>query len=265
MPKLRFAHGTCAAGTAAPVPFQELPLDWPQSGGDPAQARETRGARDRAYASGAAGHQSRDCALGGQVVGGNRVAGAAGDGVTVVIRAIAALALITASAHSLAASAPKGDALSSTAPWWEKVTVTIAGNGKAQSCRYESSLRPEAGAECDVTGDQASMAEGSGGSNKSDLTRITFERRFTPGPRTASAEVQPGETLLGQQVMALAIDSAGSVKGCKVVSAAGAMTPDYGCKDAAAEKFEASAAKATATGREGVMTILVYGHAEHVV
>jgi hypothetical protein len=43
------------------------------------------------------------------------------------------------------------------------------------------------------------------------------------------------------------------------------MTPDYGCKDAAAEKFEASAAKATATGREGVMTILVYGHAEHVV
>ena len=116
------------------------------------------------------------------MVGGNRVAGAAGDGVTVVIRAIAALALVTASAHSLAASAPKGaDILSSTAPWWEKVTVTIAGNGKAQSCRYESSLRPEAGAECDVTGDQASMAEGSGSSSKSDMTRITFERRFTPG------------------------------------------------------------------------------------
>jgi hypothetical protein len=184
-----------------------------------------------------------------------------------VIRTLAALALLTASAHSLAAaSTPKAeDVLSSTAPWWEKVTVTIAGNGKAQSCRYESSLRPDAKQDCDVSGDQASMAEGSGGSNKSDLTRITFERRFTPGAQPASADVQPGETLLGQQVMALAIDSAGSVKGCKVVSAAGAMTPDYGCNDAAGEKFEASAAKPAADAREGVMTILVYGHAEHVV
>jgi hypothetical protein len=183
-----------------------------------------------------------------------------------VIRAIAALALLTASAYSLAASTSKpADALSSTAPWWEKVTVTIAGNGKAQSCRYESSLRPDASAECDVTGNQAAMAEGSGSSSKSDLTRITFERRFSPGQTAANAEVQPGETLLGQQVMALAIDAAGSVKGCKIVATGGDMTPDYGCKDAAAEKFEASAARASATGREGVMTILVYGHAEHVV
>jgi hypothetical protein len=116
-----------------------------------------------------------------------------------------------------------------------------------------------------VTGDQASLADGSSASSKSDLTRITFERRFSPGSQAAKAELQPGETLLGQQVMALAIDAAGSVKGCKIVATAGSMTPDYGCKDAAAEKFEASAAKASATGREGVMTILVYGHAEHVV
>jgi hypothetical protein len=183
-----------------------------------------------------------------------------------VIRAIAALALLTASAHSLAASTSKSDdALSSSAPWWEKVTVTIAGDGKAQSCRYETSLRPDASAECDVTGNQATMAEGSGSSSKSDLTRITFERRFSPGLTPASAEVQPGETLLGQQVMALAIDAAGSVKGCKIVSTGGEMTPDYGCKDAAAEKFEANAAAASAPRREGVMTILVYGHAEHVV
>jgi len=67
-----------------------------------------------------------------------------------VIRAIAALALLTASAHSLAASTSKADALSSSAPWWEKVTVTIAGNGKAQSCRYETSLRPDAATKCDV-------------------------------------------------------------------------------------------------------------------
>ena len=184
-----------------------------------------------------------------------------------MIRTLAALALLTASAHSLAASSSTtADTLSSSAPWWEKVTVTIAGDGKPQSCRYESSLRPDASAECDVTGSQAAMAEGSGSSSKSDVTRITFERRFSPGPTPASAEVQPGETLLGQQVMALAIDAAGSVKGCKVVSTGGDMTPDYGCKDAAAEKFEASAVKAAAAaGREGVMTILVYGHSEHVV
>src|SRR4051812_39108653 len=217
----------------------------PSTGRKATPVRRTRnrrvGARKRTHASGAAGHQSPNRALGGQVVGGNRAAGAAGDGVTNVIRAIAALALLTASAHSLAASnSKKSDALSSTAPWWEKVTVTIAGNGKAQSCRYESSLRPNAGAECDVTGDQASLAEGSGASSKSDLTRITFERRFTPGLQAAKADLQPGETLLGQQVMALAIDAAGSVKGCKIVATAGAMTPDYGCKDAAAEKFEAS-------------------------
>ena len=65
--------------------------------------------------------------------------------------------------------------------------------------------------------------------------------------------------------MALAIDAAGSVKGCKIVSPPGDMTPDYGCKEAAAEKFEASAAKAAPRRREGYMTILVYGHAEHVV
>ena len=111
-----------------------------------------------------------------------------------MIRAIAALALLTASAHSLAASAAKGtDALSSSAPWWEKVTVTIAGDGKAQSCRYETSLHPNAGAECDVTGDQAvEMAKGSGASNKSDLTRITFERRFTPGTQAAEGRAVAG-------------------------------------------------------------------------
>lgn len=185
-------------------------------------------------------------------------------GVIDVIRTLAALTLLTVSAHSLAASNPKAEeALSSSASWWERVTVTMSGDGKAQSCRYESSLRPEAAKDCDVTGDQASAANGSGASNKSDLTRITFERRFTPGASPASSELQPGETLLGQQVMALAIDQAGSVKGCKVVAASGAMTPDYGCKEAEAEKFEASAAKPS--GSEGLMTIIVYGHAEHVV
>jgi hypothetical protein len=181
-----------------------------------------------------------------------------------VIRTLAALALLTASPHVIAASASKADsALSSTAPWWEKVTVTIAGDGKPQACRYETSLDPKAAKDCDVTGSQAAVSGSSGA--KSDMTRITFERRFTPGATPASAELEPGDTLLGRQVMALAIDSAGSVKRCKIVATGGDMTPDYGCKEATAERFEASAAKAATGGREGVMTILVYGHAEHVV
>jgi len=181
-----------------------------------------------------------------------------------VIRAIAALALISASAHSFAAATSKAaDTLSSTAPWWEKVTVTIAGDGKAQSCHFESSLRPESGKDCDVVGSQAAMGKPSG--NKSEFTRITFERRFTPGPISGGSDVEPGDTLLGRQVMALAIDATGSVQGCKIVAVSGDMTPDYGCKEAAAERFEASAAKASVSARQGVMTILVYGHAEHVV
>ena len=174
-----------------------------------------------------------------------------------MIRAIAALVLAsTTAAHN-------ADTLVSTTPWWERVTVTIAGDGKPQSCRYESSLRPDSVKNCDVVGSQAAMADGS--ASKEEYTRITFERRFTPGATPDGGDVQPGDTLIGRQVMALAIDPAGSVKGCKIVAVSGDMTPDYGCKEATSEKFEASAGPASRSGREGVMTILVYGHAEHVV
>lgn len=182
-----------------------------------------------------------------------------------MIRTLAALALLTASAPIIAASTAKDPALSSTAPWWEKVTVTIAGDGKPQACRYETSLDPTAAKDCDVTGSQAAMAEGSGSSRQSDVTRITFERRFTPGTAAATAELPTGDTLLGRQVLTLAIDAAGAVKGCRVVATSGDMTPDYSCKDAQAEKFEASAKSGAPAGREGVLTILVYGHVEHVV
>ena len=50
------------------------------------------------------------------------------------------------------------------------------------------------------------------------------------------------------------------------VPASGAMTPDYGCEEAQAERFQASASKPhEESPREGTMTILVYGHAEHMV
>jgi hypothetical protein len=52
-----------------------------------------------------------------------------------------------------------------------------------------------------------------------------------------------------------------------VVSTSGSVTPQYGCDEAAAERFDASAvtARARAPEREVYMTILVYGHSEHVV
>lgn len=178
-----------------------------------------------------------------------------------MFRAIAALALLSASAHAIAADTKAGSTLSSTAPWWEKVTVTILGDGKAQSCRYQTSIRPDASESCEVAGSSKNAAAGVGG--KGEYTRITFERRFSPGAPD-SGKVQPGDTLLGRQVLALAIDAAGAVQACQIVATAGDMTTDYDCEEAKAERFEASAGR-VATHRQGFMTILVYGHAEHMV
>jgi hypothetical protein len=173
-----------------------------------------------------------------------------------VFRAIAALTLASATANSAASLLP-------STPWWERVTVTISGDGKPQSCRFESSRRPEGGQSCDVVGDEAGLASSSGA--KDQYTRITFERRFKPGAQPAANDLQPGETLLGGQVMALGIDSRGAVKTCRVVAESGSVRPQYGCAQATAERFEASAGTPRPEAREGYMTIVVYGHSEHVV
>jgi len=178
-----------------------------------------------------------------------------------VFRAFAALALASTAAHT-------PPALNSTAPWWERVTVTVSDDGQTQSCRYETSATPQAAKDCSVAGSEASMAKASSSSGPKDqVTRITFERRFSPTVSPTLASLQPGETLLGGQVMALAIDAAGTVKGCKVVATSGSVTPQYGCDEAATEHFAASAAPAHSrtAEHEGYMTILVYGHSEHVV
>ena len=179
-----------------------------------------------------------------------------------MLRLTAALALATLIAP--AAVAATSPALSTTA-WWERVTVTFAGDGKTQSCRYEASRAPAGAKQCQVVGSE-NLTPQNVSTSKGETATITFERSFHPGVAPpADNNLQTGDTLLGRQVMALAIDSAGSVKRCKIVATGGDMTPDYGCKEATAERFEASAAKAATGGREGVMTILVYGHAEHVV
>jgi len=192
-----------------------------------------------------------------------------------VFRAIAALALASASAQPTtikpattpSSPAPSGETLTSNAPWWERVTVTVNDDGQTQSCRYESSLQPNAGKDCSVVGvtaQQASASHSSSGS-KDEVTRITFERRFSPNSKPDLSALQTGDLLLSGQVMALAIDARGQVRGCKVVETSGTVAPQYGCSDAASERFNASAAGPRSAPRAGYMSVLVYGHSEHVV
>lgn len=179
-------------------------------------------------------------------------------------------ALLVASAATIAATAATAtststDTLVSNSSWWEKVTVTLDGNGSPEACRYETSVSPASAEACDVDSGQATMAKHAS-SSKGELTRITFERRFTPGEAPAKPDLAVGDTLLGGQIMSLAIDQHGAVKGCEIVAASGAMRPDYGCADAQAEKFQASVGGAQgADQKQGYMTILVYGHSEHMV
>lgn len=178
---------------------------------------------------------------------------------------IAALVLASAAgAIAATASANSPSALVSNAPWWERVTVTMSGEGKAEACRYETSLKPSASEACEVDADEAAAA-GKASAAKGEVTRITFERRFTPGAAPAKPGLAKGDTLLGGQIMALAIDSKGAVKGCRVVATSGSVQPAYSCNDAAAERFDASLGSAHADQRQGYMTIIVYGHSEHMV
>ena len=170
---------------------------------------------------------------------------------------------VASAAVATAAAGSASDTLVSSSPWWEKVTVTISGDGKPESCRYETSLKPTA-ADCDVASGEAAMVT-KASESKGEVTKITFERRFDPGSAPTKANLQTGDTLLGGQMMALAIDPRGSVKGCRVVAQSGSMQPAYGCDDAQAERFQASVGGAQKIERDGYMTILVYGHSEHMV
>ena len=167
--------------------------------------------------------------------------------------------LVLLAAPAAAAASPNLSAGS----WWEKITVTMTSDGKAQGCRYETSQASAAAKDCKVVGADGLAAKAEA---KAQYARITFERRFTPGGAPpGEAAIDPGDKLLGQQVMALAIDEAGKVSGCRIVATSGETGVAYGCTEVAAERFEATASSERAPRREGYMTILVYGHTEHVV
>lgn len=176
-----------------------------------------------------------------------------------MLRLTAALAL--ASLVAPAAVAAASTALSTHA-WWERVTVTFAGDGKTQSCRYEASKAPAGAKQCQVVGAEELTAQNVSAS-KGETATITFERRFHPGvAQPADGDLQTGDTLLGRRVLALAIDSDGKVSGCKVVATSGDVTPEYGCEQASTETFDVNVGRADA--HQGFMTVLIYGHSEHV-
>jgi hypothetical protein len=172
---------------------------------------------------------------------------------------LALAALMLAAASPDASATP---ALTSTSPWWEKFTFTMSGDGSQQSCNYETSLAGLAPPDCGGDSPAPMRHSASAGSG---YTKITIERRFTPGDPADPLRVQTGDTLLGGQVLALAIDQAGSVRGCQIVKSSGEMTPPYGCDDAKTERFDSSGERATAQVRHGFMTVLVYGHEEYPV
>ncbi|MGI8704355.1 MAG: hypothetical protein ACR2JJ_00895 [Sphingomicrobium sp.] len=167
--------------------------------------------------------------------------------------------IILAAASAATASANASPALTSASPWWEKVTYTISGADAQQACVYESSLA--AARNCD--GDEQSSPVRAAINSAGAYTKITIERRFTPVGGPDPLSLQPGDTLLGGQVLALAIDGTGEVRGCRILAASGDVRPAYGCNEARAERFEASA-RETEQVRQAFMAILVYGHEEYL-
>ena len=162
-----------------------------------------------------------------------------------------------------AASAATSPALTSTSPWWEKITYTISSDGTQESCRYESSISAAGAESCDSE-EASSPIRPAASSSAGGYTKITIERRFTPGSRPDAGGLEPGDTLIGGQVMALAIDANGAVRSCQVVAASSSVRPVYGCEQARAERFEASAGRSAAEARTGFLTIIVYGHQAQV-
>ena len=148
--------------------------------------------------------------------------------------------------------------LESATPWWEKITVTVDDKGTQQSCRYETSAAGSAACDKEIA-DSIRPGKGIQGQFK----KVTFERRFSPGGQLDAGKLQPGDMLLGRQVMFLTIDAKGAIQSCKVVASSGDAPPDYGCNEAKQEQFKAEA-NADATDRQAFMTVLAYGHLEQI-
>lgn len=161
------------------------------------------------------------------------------------------------------AASTSAHALEASVPWWERITVTVDHQGKQQACRYQSSVSASAPRACDR--EMAATIPAIGGKGSLGLySKLTFERRFSPGARLDSGRLQAGDKLLGQQVMFMTFGAGGSIESCRVVGISGDMIPAYGCDEARTEQFRVPASAPSAAPRQAFMTILVYGHQEQI-
>ena len=164
-------------------------------------------------------------------------------------------------ALAAAATATQSPALNASVPWWDKITMVMDSNGAEKACTYESSLTPSDASQCET--DESGPPSKNAKTPNGVVTKVTFERRFNPGERPEPGRLQPGDTLLGRQLIHLTIDGSGAVKSCKIVDVSGEV-PDYGCKEAQTETFALKASVPTDEVHQAFMTILVYGHAEQL-
>ena len=171
--------------------------------------------------------------------------------------------IVEAPAGELAVVEPadESDILDSRVAWWERITVTVDDKGKQHSCNYEASLSGEGAKTCDKA--MADSVEAGSSGQAGVFSKVTFERRFSPGARVDSGQLKPGDTLLGRQVMFLTFGADGSVSSCKVVATSGEATPNYDCAAARKEQFRVLASAEPAS-RQAFLTILAYGHTEEI-
>ena len=164
---------------------------------------------------------------------------------------------------SVLASATPAPVLEAASPWWERITVTVDGKGTQQSCRYQSSLYPGGAEACDEAM-ASTMPTRAVGQPAGVFSKLTFERRFSPAGKLEAPDLQPGDTLLGQQILFLTINTDGSIQSCRVVATSGDLRFSYGCDQAKEEQFRVQASAPSAPPRQAFMTILAYGHQEQI-
>ena len=153
--------------------------------------------------------------------------------------------------------------LESAVPWFERITVTLDDKGTQKSCKYQFSLSPTGVENCDKE-----MAASVGPKNATGqdgvYSKLTFERRFSPGAKLDTGKLPTGDKLLGQQVLFLTIDAKGEIGSCKVLATSGDLLPAYDCDQAKTEQFKVAASAPAGKQSEAFMTVTVYGHEEQI-
>ena len=160
-------------------------------------------------------------------------------------------------------SAPATPALDASVPWFERITVTLDDKGAQKSCKYQYSLSSTGVEDCNKEMVAGVAPEGTKG-QQGVYSKLTFERRFSPGAKLDNGKLPAGDKLLGQQVMFLTIDAKGEIEACKILATSGELLPAYDCDQAKTEQFKLAASAPSEAPRQAFMTVTVYGHQEQI-